>query len=40
MSNSERETIATRGNVESDCAIVSKMSVSAGKRPNTEVISI
>ena len=30
VSNSEKQTTATRGNVESDCAIVSEMSVSNG----------
>ena len=35
MSNSEKQTTALRGNVESDCAIVSEQSVSNGKRDQT-----
>ena len=33
--NSEKQTTATRGNDESDCAIVPEMSVSNGKRDQT-----
>ena len=35
VSNSEKQTTATYGNVENDCAIVSKMSVSNGQRDQT-----
>ena len=35
MSNSEKQTTATYGNVESDCTVVSKMSVSNGQRDQT-----
>ena len=35
MSNTERQTTAPRGNVKSDCVIVSEMSVSNRKRDQT-----
>ena len=35
MTNSEKQTTAPRGKVKSNCAIVSEMSVSNGKRDQT-----